>query len=76
MSSTLINAADYNGWSVLHYAAEHGHEQVVSQLLEVASPALINATTHSGWTALHFAANERVLSRLLDVASPTMISHL
>jgi hypothetical protein len=60
-------AADNDGWTALHSAAENGHEAVVKILLDHGAEA--KAANNDGWTVLHFAAyngHETVVKVLLD----------
>ncbi|XP_016159307.1 PREDICTED: ankyrin repeat and protein kinase domain-containing protein 1 [Ficedula albicollis] len=50
----LANAADEDGWSPLHFAAQHGDDRTVRLLLD--HQARVNAQERDGWTPLHLAA--------------------
>lgn len=50
----LARAADENGWTPLHAAADAGHTELVKLL--VAKGAVIDAKTKVGWTPLMTAA--------------------
>ena len=50
-----LEAVDYNGYTLLHYAANVANTKMVSLLLEASLD--VNAVSDFGWTALHFAAS-------------------
>lgn len=55
-----VDVHDAQGITPLHIASHHGHDYLVSLMLEKVSAqkkqALLNAQTSQGWTALHYAA--------------------
>eukprot|EP00736_Rhodelphis_marinus_P005163 Rmarinus@m.29701 len=57
----FISAADDNGWTVLHYAAEHGHLDMVQyfmgELGRSVAAELVARTDDGGETVLHHAAH-------------------
>ena len=68
--STLINLADREGRTALHWAAHGGHFQLVSYFLRVASPSAdVSKRDSSGQTALHKACSRKhtlVIRALLE----------
>lgn len=54
---TLISTFTRDGWSALDFAADEGHDKIVTLLIAAASSDLLNSTNHDGNTALHLAAN-------------------
>ena len=50
-----LEAVDYNGYTLLHYAANVANIKMVSLLLEAGLD--VNAVSDFHWTALHFAAS-------------------
>ena len=63
-----VNAADNEGWTPLHWAADKGHEACVARLLD-APEVNVNAKGEYGWTPLHSAAekgHEACVARLLQ----------
>ena len=62
-----VRALDKEGWSALHFAANSGHDEMVSLLLEDKADG--NAKTKEGNTPLHLAASSnhhKVVRMLLD----------
>ena len=66
-----VNAAEGDGMTALHWAAERGHERVVEVL--IATGATVDAETRVGrYTPLHLAGrggHGRVVRRLLEAGS-------
>lgn len=52
-----LSTMDSTGQTALHYAAKHGHKDIVKYLIACIPPSLVNATdSNLGQTALHKAA--------------------
>lgn len=70
----LIDATTLAGWTVLHYAVNRGHEELVARLL-VEAPHLIHATGMFGENMLQFATrhgHENIVAQLI-VARPQLM---
>jgi len=50
-----VNSTDGDGWSVLHYAARHGHTEVVKTLIQAGANLNVQPKIY-GRAPLHFAA--------------------
>jgi ankyrin repeat protein len=73
-----INQPNKDGQTVLHFAADKGHIDIVKLLLEQMTPAGINQVDIHGWTALYDAANGHadIVKLLLDRMSPAAINQV
>jgi ankyrin repeat protein len=49
-----LTAAEKDGWTALHVAAQNGNESVVKLLVE--RGADVKGISKDGWTAIHMAA--------------------
>ncbi|KAJ6133492.1 hypothetical protein N7471_008707 [Penicillium samsonianum] len=56
----MLNATDQDSWTPLHYAADRGHENIVSYLLDGKCSA--SPSDSNGWTPLHAAIRHHHLS--------------
>lgn len=62
-----IHLSNKSGWTFLHFAAQHGNESMVEELLHAGSN--INAQTDCGWSPLHVAVrfqHKAMVKRLLQ----------
>ena len=70
-SQVALQAVDNDGWTALHYAAWHGYDTIVGQLLQAkANPTAVDK---DGRTALQLAeqrGKQDVVQRLRQVHSP------
>ena len=60
------------GWSLLHFAAEHQNAEVIGYLVE--NGANVEIRDHSGWTPLHLAVDADIDGAIQDRKVPRMIA--
>jgi ankyrin repeat protein len=56
VNSINVNQVNDNKWTVLHYACENGHNDMIVWLIGIGANVNLRAGGH-GWTPLHFTAN-------------------
>ncbi|KAF8315912.1 cytoplasmic protein [Clavulina sp. PMI_390] len=71
-ATTLSEARDESGNSVLHMTCANGHQDILEYLLPIMPPSLLSAQNSSGSTPLHWATlNEQIDTMKTLVAHPS-----